>query len=256
MAAVTPEIQALWSDYCANRKVEQRDQLIVSYAPIVKFVAGRVASGLPQTVEQADLVSYGMFGLIDAVERFDPGRGFKFETFAIPRIKGAMLDELRAADWVPRSIRAKAKAVQRALGKLENELGRSPSDQELAEELEYSVDELHSLLRSVSLGGIAALDETISGERGDSVTLGNSVPTDDLGPWGHLEIDEMRKFLAGSINGMPDREKTVLTLYYYESLTLADIGKVLGVTESRVSQIHTKAVLHLRSRLASAHRVN
>jgi len=255
MSDLPPNIDELWASYVEARDPQLRDQLIVSYSPLVKYVGGRVGVGLPQNVEQADLVSYGMFGLIDAIERFDPERGFKFETFAIPRIKGAILDELRSIDWVPRSVRAKARAVERAFSELETKLGRSPSDTELAEALETSVDALHDLLGRINLGGIAALDEMLSGsERGESATLGDTIASDDIGPSGQLELEEMRQLLAGSINKMPEREKIVLTLYYYEGLTLADIGEVLGVTESRVCQIHTKSVLHLRSRLAAADR--
>ncbi len=250
MADLPDNIDELWADYVERRDPATRDQLIVSYSPVVKYVAGRVAVGLPQNVEHADLVSYGMFGLIDAIERFELDRGFKFETFAIPRIKGAILDELRSIDWVPRSIRAKARAVEKAFANLEVRWGRSPSDAELADELEMSVDQLHDLLGRISLGGIAALDEMLSGsERGESATLGDTIATADLGPSAQFEIEEMRQLLAGSINRMPEREKIVLTLYYYEGLTLNDIGEVLGVTESRVCQIHTKAVLHLRSRM-------
>jgi RNA polymerase sigma factor for flagellar operon FliA len=251
----SPEIDAIWTEYIASRSPTQRDQLIVNYSPLVKYVAGRVAVGLPANVEQADLVSYGVFGLINAIERFEPARGFKFETYAIPRIKGAILDELRSMDWVPRSVRAKARSIERAIAKLEADYGRSPTDEEIAEELEISVDDLHSVLTDISHGGITALDELIGrGERGDSVTLGETLPDASAGPGGQYEVQEMRQIIAGSINRMAEREKIVLTLYYYEGLTLADIGKVLGVTESRVCQIHTKAVLNLRTKVQSLDR--
>ena len=172
-----------------------------------------------------------MFGLIDAIDKFDPERGFKFETYAISRIKGAILDELRSIDWVPRSVRAKARALEKAYSKLEGELRRAPTDTELAGEV-------------LAMGG----------ERGEAVTLGDTIADSGDGPVSRFEVEETRQLLASTINRLPEREKLVLTLYYYEGLTLAEIGGVLGVTESRVCQIHTKAVLHLRSRVVAAER--
>lgn len=232
---------------------ELRDQLIVHYSPLVKYVASRVAAGLPQNVEQADLVSYGIFGLIDAIDKFDPERGYKFETYAISRIKGAMLDELRSMDWVPRSVRTKAKRIEQANAKLEAKLGRAATDEELADALDISTEELDTMFTKISFVGVVALDEMLSGgERGDSMTLGDTIPDKGAGPVGSFEVEEMRQLLAESINSMTEREKIVLTLYYYEGLTLAEIGQVLGVTESRVCQIHTKSVLRLRSRLSAS----
>lgn len=250
----TVELDDVWARYKDEPTQEDRDQLIVYYAPLVKFVAGRIAAGLPQNVDQADLVSYGMFGLIDAITKFDPGLGFKFETYAIARIKGAVLDELRSIDWVPRSVRAKAKSVERAMTKLESILHRSPTDEEIAEELDLSMHQLTTLYNQISSLGIVALDEMLSFGGGDSVTLGDTLADRHEGPGGVYERVEMRQMLADAINKMTEREKIVLTLYYYENLTLAEIGTVLGVTESRVCQIHTKAVLHLRSRLSAAER--
>ena len=250
-----PDIDRLWADYKNAGRREQRDQLIVHYSPLVKYVAGRVATGLPQSVDQADLVSYGIFGLIDAIEKFDLERGFKFETYAIARIKGAILDELRSIDWVPRSVRAKARAIEKAYGKLEAQFHRTPSDDELADELEMSGEQLQTTLNQISFIGLVALDEMLSGgDRGDSMTLGDTVADSGQGPVAAYEVEEMRHILAEAINRMPEREKIVLTLYYYEGLTLAEIGQVLGVTESRVCQIHTKAVLQLRSRIAAVER--
>ncbi len=244
--------EGLWRDYSDSPTREVRDQLIVHYSPLVKYVGSRVAAGLPQNVEQADLVSYGIFGLIDAIDKFDPERGYKFETYAISRIKGAMLDELRSMDWVPRSVRSKAKRIEHANAKLEAKLGRAPSDEELADALDISTDELETMFTKISFVGVVALDEMLSGgERGDSMTLGDTIPDKGDGPVGSFEIEEMRQLLAESINNMSEREKIVLTLYYYEGLTLAEIGQVLGVTESRVCQIHTKSVLRLRSRLTA-----
>ena len=243
----------LWTGYHAQPSREGRDRLILHYSPLVKYVAGRVAVGLPQNVEQSDLVSYGIFGLIDAIEKFDPARGFKFETYAISRIKGAILDELRSIDWVPRSVRAKGRAVERAFSKLEAQLRRSPTEGELADELDMTDAQLQTVLGQLSLTGVAALDEML-GDRGDSTTLGDTIPDLQEGPGALLERSELRSQLAEAIERMPEREKIVLTLYYFENLTLAQIGEVLGVTESRVSQIHTKAVLQLRSRMQAAQR--
>jgi RNA polymerase sigma factor FliA len=221
------------------------------YALLVKFVAGRVASGLPRSVEQADLVSYGIFGLIDAIDKFDPSRGFKFETYAIARVKGAVMDELRSFDWVPRSVRAKARAIERAYSQLENELRRTPDDSELARELGMTEGELARALSEISFVGLVALDEILAagGERPGQAMVGDP-PTDRLHDAVEaFEVDEMKELLADAVDRVPERERLVLTLYYYEGLTLSEIGDVLGVTESRACQIHTKAILQLRARL-------
>ena len=250
-----PDIDHLWAEYKRVGSRELRDQLIVHYSPLVKYVAGRVGTGLPQNVDQADLVSYGIFGLIDAIEKFDLDRGFKFETYAIARIKGNILDELRSIDWVPRSVRAKARALEKAYATLEGKLHRTPTDAELADELDLTDDQLQTTLGQISFTGLVALDEMLSGgDRGDSLTLGDTLPDAGTGPVAAYEVEEMRQILAEAINRLPEREKVVLGLYYYEGLTLAEIGSILGVTESRVCQIHTKAVIQLRARLAASER--
>ena len=245
-------IARLWADYKSSESQGARDGLIVHYSPLVKYVAGRVSAGLPHSIEQADLVSYGIFGLIDAIDKFDPGRNIKFETYAIARIKGAIIDELRSIDWVPRSVRSKARAVEKAYAKLEASLLRTPSDAEVAVEMGISERELHNVFQQVSFVGLIALDEmlSVSGERGESTTLGDTIADKEDGPMAAFEVEETKEVLADAINRLGDREKIVLTLYYYEGLTLAEIGDVLGVTESRVCQIHSKAVLQLRSRLS------
>ncbi len=249
------ETTELWTRYKQERSRELRDKLIIQYSPLVKYVAGRVAVGLPHSVEQSDLVSYGVFGLIDAIEKFDLERGYKFETYAISRIKGAILDELRSIDWVPRSVRSKARSIERAYATLEAQSHRAPTDAEVASELGLNDKQFQSALSQISFVGVAALDEMLSGgDRGESITLGDTVADANEGPMGVYEVEEMRQTLAHSINQMPEREKIVLTLYYYEGLTLAEIGRVLGVTESRVCQIHTKAVLQLKSRIAASER--
>ena len=256
-AAIAAQVAELWDRYKSKPTTEDRERLILNYSPLVKFVAGRVASGLPQNVEQADLISYGIFGLIDAIEKFDPERGFKFETYAISRIKGAIIDELRSIDWVPRSVRAKARAIERAFSKLENELKRKPTDDEVAAEIGITTAELDQNLSQISLTGLVALDELLGGggsqqEGGGSATVGETISDASHDPVEAFEVDEMKHVLADMINRMPNRERLVLTLYYYEALTLSEIGAVLGVTESRVCQIHTKAILQLRARLVDA----
>ena len=238
---------------------EARERLILHYSPLVKFVAGRVAAGLPQNIEQSDLVSYGIFGLIDAIDKFDPERGFKFETYAISRIKGAIIDELRSIDWVPRSVRAKARAIERAYSKLENELQRSPDDAEVAAELgddrgRARPDAVADLLRRPRRARRAARRRWQRRRAAVVDASATRSPTARNDPVEAFEVDEMKHVLADAINRMPDRERLVLTLYYYEGLTLAEIGDVLGVTESRVCQIHTKAILQLRSRLVETRR--
>jgi len=242
----------LWAQYTKTRSRELRDQLIVLYSPLVKYVAGRVAVGLPQHVEASDLVSYGIIGLIDAIDRFDPVRQVKFETYAIPRIKGAIIDELRAIDWVPRSVRAKARAVEQAYSALEAALLRTPTDAEVAAELGISEDELQEILRQISFVGVAALDEVfmVGGDRSERTTLGDTIADGSAGPVALFEDKEAKEILVNAIGQLGERERTVLSLYYYEGLTLAEIGEILGVTESRVCQIHTKAVLQLRARLS------
>ena len=248
------DIAALWTRYKEGTgAVDVRDSLILHYSPLVKYVASRVAVGLPQNVEQADLVSYGIFGLIDAIEKFDLTRGYKFETYAISRIKGAIIDELRSIDWVPRSVRAKARSIERAISKLENELKRSPEDAEVAAELDMTETELAGVLSQISFTGLVALDDLLaagSSDRSGSATVSDTITDGKHDPVEAYEVDEMKHLLADAINRMPDRERLVLTLYYYEGLTLAEIGNVLGVTESRVCQIHTKAIFQLRSRLS------
>ena len=245
---------SLWREYRRSKDKALRDRLILTYAPLVKYVAGRLGSGLPAHVDEGDLVSYGLLGLIGAIERFDPDRDIKFETYAISRIKGAIIDELRALDWVPRSVRARARDIERAIAELEAKLGTAPTDEQIAGKIGISVDELEESLTDISRSSIAALDElwSVSGE-GDQVSLLDTIE-DKTGPRPSDALDEteLRESLADAIARLPEREKLVVTLYYYEELTLREIGEVLGVTESRVSQLHTKAILRLKARLQGA----
>ena len=248
------DTQALWLEFRRTNDKALRDRLILTYAPLVKYVAGRLGSGLPAHVDEGDLVSYGLLGLIGAIERYDPARDIKFETYAISRIKGAIIDELRALDWVPRSVRSRAREIERAIAELEAKLGTAPTDEQIAAKIGISVDELEESLTDISRSSIAALDElwSVSGE-GDQVSLMDSIEdTQGVRPQEALDETEMREALADAIARLPEREKLVVTLYYYEELTLREIGEVLGVTESRVSQLHTKAILRLKARLSGA----
>ena len=246
-------LRELWQSFKQTGRREHRDRLILHYSPLVKYVAGRVGVGLPPNIEQSDLVSYGIFGLIDAIEKFDVDRSIKFETYAISRIRGAIIDELRAIDWIPRSVRSKAREVEKAYSALEAKLRRTPTEAEVAAELGISLDDLHTVFSQVSFVNVVALDELLNlgGEKGDRLTLVDTLEdtkADD--PVAVFESEETKRLLARAINTLPEREKIVVTLYYYEGLTLAEIGQVLGVTESRICQMHTKAVLQLRGKLA------
>lgn len=250
-AEASDELAHLWEEFKASGSPEARERLILHYAPLVKYVASRVATGLPSSVEQADLVSYGMFGLIDALDKFEPGRGNKFETYAIPRIKGAIIDELRAMDWVPRSVRFKAREIEKAYADLEAMLKRAPTEAELAARLGMSVSELHDIVTQISFVSVLALDEVLSvgSDRGEQLSLLDTLADRGHDPTAGVEGQETRGMLAAAINSLSEREKIVVTLYYFEGLTLAEIGEILGVTESRVCQIHTKAVNGLRLQL-------
>ncbi|HUG74908.1 MAG TPA: FliA/WhiG family RNA polymerase sigma factor [Acidimicrobiia bacterium] len=244
------DLDGYWRRFKETGDKAAREGLIIHFSPLVKFVAGRVGVGLPRSVEQADLISYGMFGLIDAIDKFDLERGFKFETYAVQRIKGAILDELRALDWVPRSVRARAREIQRSLDELEHRLKRSATEEELAEHMGMPLETLQTRLGEIASLGFVALDEMLDpGERG-SATIGDLLSDPmSMDPGGSFEKQETRYFLTDAIGRLAERERLVVTLYYYEGLTLAEIGGVLGVTESRICQIHTKAVMSLRNRM-------
>jgi RNA polymerase sigma factor for flagellar operon FliA len=244
--------QALWGEFQRTRDPGARDRLILTYAPLVKFVAGRLGAGLPAHVEESDLVSYGLIGLIGAIERFDPTREIKFETFAISRIRGSIIDELRALDWVPRSVRSRAREIERAITQLEAQLHRAPTDEEIAKKLDIGGAELEESLDEISRSAIVALDElwTVSAG-GDQVALIDTIEDPEgIDPQHNLSEGELRESIAEAVGSLPERERIVVTLYYYEELTLREIGEVLAITESRVSQLHTKAILRLRGHLA------
>ncbi|MGN6274477.1 MAG: RNA polymerase sigma factor WhiG [Solirubrobacterales bacterium] len=246
------ELRDLWRRYKDGGDESARERLVVAYSPMVKFVAGRLGAGLPSHVEDADLISYGLVGLIGAIERFEPERGIKFETFAMTRIRGAIIDELRSLDWVPRSVRTRAREIESAQAKLEHELQRAPSEAELAAKLNMTEAELQAALLEIANSSVYALDElwTVSDSSGDQVSLLDTIADEGAAdPQEALATNEVKDRLTEAISSLPEREQLVVALYYYENLTLREIGEVLGVTESRVSQLHTKAVMRLKSHL-------
>lgn len=234
---VDTAVAELWEKYHATREEELRNRLVVQYSPLVKFVAGRLGSGLPSSVDQNDLVSDGVIGLIGAIERFEPERGLQFQTFAVPRIRGAILDGLRSMDWVPRSVRAQVREVAHAQAALEARLGRSPEDEEVAQEVGMTLRQLRDLYGKVTFTSLASYDE---------IGIADEVAGGALDA---AEDEDTRRLLRSAIDGLPERDQIILALYYFEGLTLAEIGTVLGVTESRVSQLHTRATLALRAKL-------
>jgi RNA polymerase sigma factor for flagellar operon FliA len=246
------ELRDLWRRYKVDGDESARERLVVAYSPMVKFVAGRLGAGLPSHVDDADLISYGLMGLIGAIERFEPERGIKFETFAMTRIRGAIIDELRSLDWVPRSVRSRAREIEAAQVKLEHELQRAPSEAELAQKLGIDEEELRSSLLEIANSSVYALDElwTVSDSSGDKVSLLDTISDPRAeDPQDSLDSSEIKDRLTEAIASLPEREQLVVALYYYENLTLREIGEVLGVTESRVSQLHTKAVMRLKTHL-------
>jgi RNA polymerase sigma factor for flagellar operon FliA len=247
-------VATAWTAYKGTGDRMQRERLILHYAPLVTAVANRVRMRLPPTVEQADLVSSGMFGLIDAIEKYEPTRAVRFESYASTRIRGAIIDELRATDWIPRSVRTKARAVDRAYAELEGELRRTPTETEVADRLGMGTGELRTVFAQIATVNVAALDEMLGAER-DSVSLGDTLQDHRVpDPAGSFETRETKYLLARAIDGLGEREKIVLVLYYYENMTLAEIGGVLGVTESRISQMHSAAMRRLRTSLVDAER--
>jgi RNA polymerase sigma factor FliA len=246
----TKDLREVWRRYKSDGDPLARERLVAAYKPLVKYVAGRTAAGLPRHVEDDELVSYGLGGLISAIERFDPAREIKFETYAITRIRGAIIDELRSLDWVPRSVRSLAREVERASAALEHRLRRTPTDAEMALELGCSVREFRESQMMIMNSSVAALDElwNVSDSSGDQVSLLDTLEDPDApDPAKALDVGDLKDRIAHAIAVLPEREKLVIALYYYENLTLREIGEVLGVTESRISQLHTKAVLRLRS---------
>lgn len=252
-SSVKPDLQSLWKLYKELKDVQAREELIIEYAALVKYVAGRLAISLPANVQQDDLISYGIFGLIDAIEKFDLSRNIKFETYAIARIKGAIWDGLRSMDWVPYSIRQKAKELESTYAKLESEFGRAASDEEVCAFMGISREQFAHLLAETSFTSVLSLEDLwkLDKDGANSVRVIDTIQDVNVpDPISMVMLDEQKRILTEAINKLPEREKMVIALYYYEGLTLKEIGKVLGVSESRISQMHTKAILRLRGRLS------
>ena len=227
-----------------------RDQLIMDYAPLIRFVAQRIAARLPSNVEIDDLISAGVIGLMDAIEKYDPSRDNKFKTYAEFRIRGAILDELRSQDWVPRSVRDKAKKIERTYAELEQKYGRTITDAELSDALGMDLDAYHELVSKVKSVTLLSIDELSGPSQSDRKSLLESLENpNSKNPFQHLKNQGVRQLLVNHIQDLPEKQKLVLSLYYYEDLNLKEIGKILEVTESRVSQLHTQAVSRLRSKL-------
>ena len=242
-----------WINYRKTRDPKIREAFIKQYAPLVKYVAGKVAMGMPNNVEFDDLVGFGVFGLIDAIDKYDPAKNVKFKTYAVTRIRGAIFDELRQIDWVPRSVRQKTREIEATISALEAQLGRTASDQEIAGALGMNEDTYLKTIQKISGTSILSLNDVwFSGDEKDRVSIVDSIESpSSLNPDVMVEKEVIRQVIITAINELPDKEKKILILYYYEDLTLKDIGKVLEVTESRVSQLHTKAILRLRSKLTN-----
>ncbi|MBN1759577.1 MAG: FliA/WhiG family RNA polymerase sigma factor [Chitinispirillaceae bacterium] len=245
-------LDGLWREFKESGSKIAKDKLLVEYAYLVKFIANRLAINLPPSVDRGDLVSSGVLGLIKAVETFEPERGFKFETYAGHKIRGAILDELRALDWVPRSVRQKSRDLQKVFAVLENRLGRIPYDDEVCKEMNISMEEYEDLLTEVTPTTIISLEEQMPDRGSDAKELRIVDSIEDPGssnPLKELGFAEVKEILKETIANLPEKEKLVVALYHYEELTLKEIGVVLDITESRVSQIHSKAILKLRSKL-------
>lgn len=227
-----------------------RDQLIMDYAPLIRFVAQRISARLPSNIETDDLISAGVIGLMDAIEKYDPGRDNKFKTYAEFRIRGAILDELRSQDWVPRSVRDKAKKIEKTYSLLEQRLGRTVTDSEISDQMGIDLDEYYDMVSKVKAVSLLSIDELNSSNQNDKRSLLESIEGPGAkSPFSNLDSKNIRNLLMSTIDTLPEKQKLVLSLYYYEELNLKEIGKILNVTESRVSQLHTQAIEKLRMRI-------
>ena len=245
--------EELWIEFKKTHSPALRDAFIRQYMPLVKYVAGKVSVGMPGSVEFDDLVGFGQFGLLDAINKFDPEKNVKFKTYAVTRIRGAIFDELRSIDWVPRSVRQKSREIEDAISRLESKLGRTASDAEIAGSMGISEEDYNQTVLKVSGTSILSLNDIwYSGDDSDHVSIGDCIESpSSLNPDVIVEREEVRRVIIEAINDLPEKEKMVLVLYYYEDLTFKEIGQVLNVSESRISQLHTKANLRLRAKLTN-----
>lgn len=245
--------EKLWQEYKKTNDPVLRDKFIRQYMPLVKYVAGKISTGMPDSVEFDDLVGFGQFGLLDAINKFDPDKNVKFKTYAVTRIRGAIFDELRELDWVPRSVRQKSREIEDTIVELEAKLGRAASDAEIASAMGVTESEYQNTLMKVSGTSILSLNDVwYSGDDSDHLSIGDSIEApNSLNPDVIVEREEIRKVIIQAINELPKNEKMVIVLYYHEDLTFKEIGQVLNVSESRISQLHTKANLHLRAKLTN-----
>lgn len=245
--------EELWMEFRRTKSTQLRDAFIRQYMPLVKYVAGKLAVNMPSSVEFDDLVGFGQFGLLDAINKFDPDKKVKFKTYAVTRIRGAIFDELRQLDWVPRSVRQKAREIEDAIVELEARLGRTASDEEIAQAMGVSIESFHTTVLKVSGTSVLSLNDVwYAGESSDRMSIGDSIEApSSLNPDVIVEREEVKRVIMEAINELPEKEKMVLVLYYHEDLTFKEIGQVLQVSESRISQLHTKANMRLRAKLTN-----
>lgn len=245
--------EKLWESYSKKRDPDIREQLILEYVPLVKLVAGRLSMYLGYTVEYDDLVSYGIFGLIDAIDKFDYGKGIKFETYASLRIRGSILDQIRKMDWIPRSVRQKQKQMEAAISKIESESNQVATDEAVAAELGISMDEYYEWQGQTNITNISSIDEFV--DQGIEVKAFDYTKYSDTEPEKVYEKEEIKDLLASSLDGLTEKERMVVLLYYYEELTLKEISKVMEVSESRISQLHTKALQKMKKVLGAHYEI-
>ncbi len=245
--------EELWIEFRKTKSTQLRDAFIRQYMPLVKYVAGKVAVNMPNSVEFDDLVGFGQFGLLDAINKFDPDKKVKFKTYAVTRIRGAIFDELRQLDWVPRSVRQKSREIEDTIVELEAKLGRPAQDDEIASAMGLSLESFNSTVLKVSGTSVLSLNDVwYSGESSDRMSIGDSIESpSSLNPDVIVEREEVKRVIMEAINELPEKEKMVLVLYYHEDLTFKEIGQVLQVSESRISQLHTKANMRLRAKLTN-----
>ncbi len=247
------EEDAIWKEFKKKKTSVLRDKIIRKYMPLVKYVAGKVSIGLPSSMEFDDLVGFGQFGLLDAINKYDLDKKVKFKTYAVTRIRGAIIDEMRQLDWVPRSVRQKSREIEDVISSLESRLSRPATDEEIAREMNISVEDYQHTVMKISGTSVLSLNDVwYSGDDSDHLSIGDSIESpQSLNPDVQVEREEIRKVIIQAINELPEKEKMVIVLYYHEDLTFKEIGQVLEVSESRISQLHANANLHLRAKLTN-----